>query len=92
MSGLSVYGENIGLAFQVIDDILDVEGETEVLGKPQGSDEKKRKMTYPKLYGLEKSKEKAKELIIDAVESLNIFDEKAEPLRAIARYLLERKN
>jgi len=92
LSGLSVYGENIGLAFQVIDDILDVEGETEVLGKPQGSDEKKRKMTYPKLYGLEKSKEKAKELIIDAVESLNIFDEKAEPLRAIARYLLERKN
>jgi len=92
LSGLSVYGENIGLAFQVIDDILDVEGDTEVLGKPQGSDEKKKKMTYPKLYGLEKSKEKARELIIDAVEALNIFDEKAEPLRAIARYLLERKN
>ena len=92
LSGLSIYGENIGLAFQVIDDILDVEGETEVLGKPQGSDEKKKKMTYPKLYGMEKSKEKARDLIRDAIEALNMFDEKAEPLRAIARYMLERKS
>lgn len=89
---LTSYGENIGLAFQVIDDILDVEGETEVLGKPKGSDEKKKKMTYPKLYGIERSKEKAKELIDGAVEALNIFDERAEPLRAIARYMLERKS
>lgn len=88
---LTKYGENIGLAFQVIDDILDVEGETEVLGKPKGSDEKKKKMTYPKLYGIEKSREKARELINGAIEALEIFDEKAEPLRAIARYMLERK-
>jgi len=89
---LTKYGENIGLAFQIIDDILDVEGETEVLGKPQGSDEKKKKMTYPRLYGIEKSREKAKELINNAVSALEIFDEKAEPLRAIAKYMLERKN
>jgi geranylgeranyl diphosphate synthase type II len=89
---LTKYGENIGLAFQVIDDILDVEGETEVLGKTAGSDEKKKKMTYPKVYGIEKSRDKAKELISIAVESLTAFDERAEPLRAIARYLLERRS
>jgi geranylgeranyl diphosphate synthase type II len=88
---LTKYGENIGLAFQIIDDILDVEGETEVLGKPKGSDEKKKKMTYPRLYGIEKSRQKAKELIHDAISALEIFDAKAEPLRAIARYMLERK-
>lgn len=90
--GLTKYGENIGLAFQVVDDILDIEGETEVIGKPKGSDEKKKKMTYPKLYGIERSKEKAKELIDSAIGALRIFDEKAEPLRGIARYLLERKS
>ncbi len=89
---LTKYGENIGLAFQVIDDILDVEGETEVIGKPKGSDEKKKKMTYPKLYGIEKSREKARELIYGAINSLETFDEKAEPLRSIARYMLERKS
>ncbi len=90
--GLTKYGENIGLAFQVVDDILDVEGEAEVIGKPKGSDEKKKKMTYPKLYGIEKSREKARELIHNAIGALEVFDEKAEPLRAIARYLLERKS
>lgn len=90
--GLTKYGENIGLAFQIVDDILDVEGDTEVIGKPKGSDEKKKKMTYPKLYGIERSKEKAKELVKSAIGALEIFDEKAEPLMAIARYLLERKS
>jgi geranylgeranyl diphosphate synthase type II len=92
MAGLTGYGDAIGLAFQVIDDILDVEGETEVLGKPQGSDEKKKKMTYPKLYGLEQSKEKAQELVRRAWRSLEVFDEKAAPLRAIAQYMLDRKS
>lgn len=89
---LTKYGENIGLAFQIIDDILDVEGETEVLGKKAGSDEAKMKMTYPRLYGIEESKQKARELIDNAIGSLAAFDEKAEPLRAIAKYLLERKS
>ena len=89
---LNLYGEKIGLAFQVVDDILDIEGETEVLGKPKGSDEKKKKMTYPRLYGIEESRKIAKELIDSALAALSAFDEKAEPLRAIARYLYERKN
>ncbi|MBF0505585.1 MAG: polyprenyl synthetase family protein [Nitrospirae bacterium] len=92
LRGLESYGQNTGLAFQVIDDILDVEGETEVLGKTAGSDEKKKKMTYPKLYGIDESKRKAKELVDKAVEALAVFDEKAAPLRSIAHLLLERKN
>jgi geranylgeranyl diphosphate synthase, type II len=92
IDAMTEYGSNIGLAFQVIDDILDIEGETEVLGKPKGSDEKKKKMTYPRLYGIEKSREKAKELVRSAITSLVPFGEKAEPLREIARYLLERKS
>ncbi len=92
LAGLASYGQSTGLAFQVIDDILDVEGETEVLGKTAGSDEKKKKMTYPKLYGIEESRRKAKGLIEDAVDSLSVFDGKAEPLRAIAQCLLERKS
>ena len=92
LAGLASYGQNAGLAFQVIDDILDVEGETEVLGKTAGSDEKKKKMTFPKLYGIEESRRKAKGLIEDAVASLTAFDEKAGPLRAIAQCLLERKS
>ncbi len=92
LAALTSYGQSTGLAFQVIDDILDVEGQTEVLGKPAGSDEKNKKMTYPKLYGIEESRRKAKGLIEDAVASLSVFDEKAEPLRAIAQRMLERKN
>lgn len=92
MDALRQYGQNIGIAFQVVDDILDIVGETEVIGKPVGSDEAKKKMTYPKLYGLEQSKRKAEELIAAALDAISGFDEKAEPLRAIARYLAERKS
>ncbi len=92
ISAMTGYGNNIGLAFQVVDDILDIEGETEELGKPKGSDEKKKKMTYPRLYGIERSREKAKELIDDAIASLVLFEERAEPLREIARYLLQRRS
>jgi geranylgeranyl diphosphate synthase type II len=92
VGALTSYGENIGHAFQVIDDILDVEGDTHVLGKSVGSDEKINKMTYPRLYGLERSREIAKKLVDDAVSSLDLFSFGADPLREIARYLLERKN
>lgn len=89
---LSAYGVKIGLAFQVVDDILDLEGETEELGKPKGSDEKKKKMTYPSLYGLDRSKEIAQGLISEAIGSLKLFGSEADPLREIARYLLNRRN
>ncbi|MBI5204155.1 MAG: polyprenyl synthetase family protein [Nitrospirae bacterium] len=92
LSAITRYGENIGLAFQVIDDILDIEGNTEELGKTAGSDERKKKMTYPALYGIEQSREKAGELISEAIFAIKDFSGKAEPLREIARYFLERKN
>lgn len=92
LENLTKYGENIGLGFQIIDDILDIEGDSKILGKTAGSDEKKKKMTYPKLYGLDSSKKKAEEVIRNAIESLSQFDEKADPLRGIALYLLSRKS
>lgn len=92
LSAITRYGENIGLAFQVIDDILDVEGNTAELGKTAGSDERKKKMTYPAMYGLESSKEKAEELISEAIYSIKELSGKAEPLRDIAGYMLSRRN
>ncbi|KAF0144627.1 MAG: geranylgeranyl diphosphate synthase type II [Nitrospirae bacterium] len=92
LSAITRYGENIGLAFQVIDDILDIEGNTEELGKTAGSDERKKKMTYPALYGIEQSRGKAGGLISEAIFAIKDFSGKAEPLREIAGYFLKRKN
>lgn len=92
LNAITRYGENIGIAFQVIDDILDVEGSAEELGKTPGSDERKKKMTYPLLYGIEESKKKAEELISEAIFVLRDFSNKADPLRDIAQFILKRKN
>lgn len=89
---LTRYGENIGLAFQIIDDILDVRGDSAMLGKSTGSDERKKKVTYPALYGIDLSVNKAEAHIHNGIEALKNFSERAEPLREIARYLLKRKN
>jgi geranylgeranyl diphosphate synthase, type II len=89
---LSEYGSNVGLAFQVIDDILDIDGDSEELGKAIGSDEKANKLTFPSLYGIEKSRDIARGLISSAVSSLHSFSPKADPLRKIANYLLTRRN
>jgi geranylgeranyl diphosphate synthase type II len=91
LKALTEYGTDIGLAFQIIDDILDVEGSAEELGKTAGSDAKMKKMTYPALYGIEKSRQKAEELISEAINSLKIFSSEADQLREIARYLLKRR-
>jgi geranylgeranyl diphosphate synthase type II len=88
---MTKYGESIGLAFQIIDDILDVEGSTEELGKPAGSDRRKKKMTYPALFGVEGARQKAGKLIAGAIEDISIFPSGADPLREIARYLLDRR-
>jgi geranylgeranyl diphosphate synthase type II len=89
---LALYGYKIGLAFQVIDDILDIEGDEKETGKPVGSDERINKMTYPRLYGLEKSRTMAGELVSEALSALELFDGGADPLREIARYLLKRRS
>lgn len=73
LAALNTYGEKIGLAFQVIDDVLDIESDTETLGKPVGSDEGLNKLTYPALLGLEASKQHAQDLHDEAIESLAAF-------------------
>ena len=92
LAALTRYGDAIGLAFQIADDILDVEGTTEELGKDAGSDQARGKATYPALVGLEASKARAQELVQMALDALERFDQRAEPLRAIASYIVKRKS
>jgi len=92
LAALTRYGDAIGLAFQIADDILDVEGTTEELGKDAGSDQARGKATYPALVGLEASKARAQELVQMALDAVAPFDERAEPLRAIASYIVKRKS
>ena len=91
LSQLTRYAECLGLAFQITDDILDVEGDSAKLGKTVGSDERKNKSTYPVRYGLQESKQLARQSVDEAVAALQGFDERADILRYIAGYLLERK-
>lgn len=87
---LSQYAQNIGLAFQIIDDILDITATDEQLGKTAGKDLEAQKATYPSLWGLEKSQAKAQELVKKAIAQLSNYGVKAEPLRAIANYIVTR--
>lgn len=87
---LDHYAKCIGLAFQVQDDILDVEGDTEIIGKPQGSDIESNKPTYPNLLGLEGAKQAARDLHQEAINSLDVLGEAGEPLRWIADYIVQR--
>ena len=90
--GLDHYAKCIGLAFQVRDDILDVEGNTETLGKTQGKDQISDKPTYPSLLGLDASRRMAVRLCKEALDSLEALDERADPLRALASYIVDRPN
>jgi len=90
-AALNTYGDNIGLAFQIIDDLLDVEATTEQLGKSAGSDLKSDKVTYPSLFGRETSRTMAREAVQEALIALTSFDLQADPLRALANYIVERK-
>lgn len=92
IEALSLYGEKIGLAFQIIDDILDIEGERELLGKDTGKDEDNNKATYPAVYGLKESKKKAAKLIKEATQALELFGEKAYILEGIAGFILKRNS
>jgi len=90
IEAITSYGEKTGLAFQISDDILDIEGETDTMGKIAGADERKGKVTYPAVVGLERSREIQAKLVHDAVESLGMFGPSAAPLHQIAHYIVER--
>ena len=90
LEALSRYGDHIGLAFQIADDILDVTGTEEALGKPIGSDAENRKSTYPGLVGLERARELAEEAVAAALDALAPFGEVADPFRKLARFIIER--
>jgi geranylgeranyl diphosphate synthase type II len=91
LEALSIFGRALGLAFQVIDDILDVTASTEVLGKTAGKDAAVEKATYPAILGLEKSRKEAAKLTKEAMDALLPFGKKAQRLREIAEYLLKRE-
>jgi len=90
LKALTHYGEMVGLAFQIADDILDITGKQEELGKDVGSDIKKGKKTFPSFYGLEESRRRAVEVVDKAVTALKDFDRKADPLRELAKYTINR--
>jgi len=92
MEALTRYGEAIGLAFQITDDILDVEGSRTSMGRPPGVDKTRDKNTYPALLGLEESKRRCNELIGQAVAALEPFGNRGEPLREIALYIGKRSS
>jgi len=87
---LTFFGDKIGLAFQVVDDILNVEGDPNRMGKSAGSDSLNEKLTFPLIIGLEASRKFAKDLMDEAIESISRLGEKGTPLRAIAAYVIDR--
>ena len=91
LEDIALYGNKIGLAFQISDDILNIEGDSEEMGKRAGSDAQKRKNTYPSVHGMERSKVILAELVDTAINSLKQFGNSADPLRQIAGYIIERK-
>jgi geranylgeranyl diphosphate synthase type II len=90
LQALSCYGEHIGLAFQIVDDVLDVEQSSEALGKTAGKDAQQQKITFPAVYGLERSREMAEQERIAARLALRDFDERAERLRELADFIVRR--
>ena len=92
LAALTEYARQLGLAFQITDDILDVAGDASKIGKPVGSDEKNEKATFPALFGLEQSRVMADEAVQAAVAALESFGEKADMLVQLAQYLLSRES
>ena len=87
---LGRYGQHLGLAFQITDDLLDVTGSTQALGKRVGKDAAADKQTYPAAHGIERSQTRAAEEVAAALESLELFGARAEHLRELARYVVRR--
>jgi len=87
---LAKFGDNIGLAFQIKDDILDVEADTATLGKPQGADQRHGKATYPALFGMDHAKQRVTDLYDEALTCLDSFAQRADPLRWMAEFIVHR--
>jgi geranylgeranyl diphosphate synthase type II len=92
LARLTTYGEKVGLAFQIVDDLLDVLGTQESLGKTVGKDGRQHKATYPAMHGIEASQRMASQLVAEACEVLEPYGDRAHTLQGIARYLLVRQN
>jgi farnesyl diphosphate synthase len=90
-NALKEFGDCIGLAFQIQDDILDIEATTQSLGKPQGIDEKNKKITYPKLMGIKKAQEKVEQLYQEALQTINYLGYRAKLLRELTGFVLLRE-
>jgi len=88
---LATFAEHIGLAFQIRDDILDVEGDTDIIGKPAGSDQQRDKATWPALFGLDESRRRCVELADESLQLLSTFGEGASVLRRLTRYVVDRE-
>jgi geranylgeranyl pyrophosphate synthase len=86
------FSEKVGLAFQIRDDILDIQADTETLGKPQGSDVAQNKPTYPSIVGVEQAENTANNLLQEALDELNYLDSRANNLRSISRYMVMRNS
>jgi geranylgeranyl diphosphate synthase type II len=91
LAALTEFGERVGLAFQIIDDVLDVEESSEKLGKTAGKDAAQQKITFPAVYGLERSRQMAEEERLAAHTALHAFDDRADRLRQIADFVVQRK-
>jgi geranylgeranyl diphosphate synthase type II len=91
LDSLRRYGRAIGLAFQVVDDILNATGNSGIMGKKTGTDAARGKATFVSIMGVEKARAEARSLIEEAVESIEAFDHRADPLRSLARFIVERK-
>jgi geranylgeranyl diphosphate synthase type II len=91
LAALSEFGERVGLAFQIIDDVLDVEESSEKLGKTAGKDAAQQKITFPAVYGLERSRQMAEEERLAAHAALHAFDDRADRLRQISDFIVRRK-
>ncbi|MBN2059000.1 MAG: polyprenyl synthetase family protein [Deltaproteobacteria bacterium] len=91
ISSMRKYGDDIGLAFQIADDILDIEGDSHIMGKNIGSDQERGKITFPSVFGVDKSKKTLNDLVRSAIDAIELFDGRADPLRKIAQYIIERK-
>jgi geranylgeranyl pyrophosphate synthase len=91
LAALTSFGEHIGLAFQIVDDILDVEQSSEALGKTAGKDAAQKKITFPAVYGIERSREMAEEERLSAHLALQSFDDRAQRLRELADLVVRRQ-